>query len=287
MFTAGLCLLTVVSCQTKQGTGTLVGTGAGAVIGGIVGNLIGKNTKGTAIGAAVGAAVGAGAGTLIGRHMDKVAEEAASNVNNAKVETVTDANGLPCVKLTFASGLLFATNKSDLSSGAMSDLSRTATVLKGNTDCDVAIIGHTDKSGNDNINIPLSQRRAESVANYLKAQGVSYGQIRSIQGVGSSQPAPCPAKPPTWRWTAWSAAPCSRSAPVLRKALLRRHIIKKPPDLRSFEQRSGGLIFFSVLSPFAEAQGLCGPRRELGEFPRRWPWASKAMPGMMAQSTEA
>lgn len=190
MFTAGLCLLTVVSCQTKQGTGTLVGTGAGAVIGGIVGNLIGKNTKGTAIGAAVGAAVGAGAGTLIGRHMDKVAEEAASNVNNAKVETVTDANGLPCVKLTFASGLLFATNKSDLSSGAMSDLSRTATVLKGNTDCDVAIIGHTDKSGNDNINIPLSQRRAESVANYLKAQGVSYGQIRSIQGVGSSQPVP-------------------------------------------------------------------------------------------------
>lgn len=140
MFTAGLCLLTVVSCQTKQGTGTLVGTGAGAVIGGIVGNLIGKNTKGTAIGAAVGAAVGAGAGTLIGRHMDKVAEEAASNVNNAKVETVTDANGLPCVKMTFASGLLFATNKSDLSSGAMSDLSRTATVLKGNTDCDVAIV---------------------------------------------------------------------------------------------------------------------------------------------------
>ena len=54
----------------------------------------------------------------------------------------------------------------------------------------VAIIGHTDKSGNDNINIPLSQRRAESVANYLKAQGVSYGQIRSIQGVGSSQPVP-------------------------------------------------------------------------------------------------
>ena len=35
MFTAGLCLLTVVSCQTKQGTGTLVGTGAGAVVGGI------------------------------------------------------------------------------------------------------------------------------------------------------------------------------------------------------------------------------------------------------------
>lgn len=50
----------------------------------------------------------------------------------------------------------------------------------------------------------------------------------------SSWSRPCPAKPPTWRWTAWSAAPCSRSAPVLRKALSRRHIIKKatrPPLL--------------------------------------------------------
>lgn len=188
MLTAGLCLLTVVSCSTKQGTGSLIGTGAGAVVGGIVGNIIGKNSKGTAIGAAVGAAVGAGAGTLIGRHMDKVAQEAAANVSNAKVETVTDANGLTCVKLTFDSGLLFATNKSDLSSGAMGDLTKFAGVLKSNSDCDVAIIGHTDKSGNDQINIPLSQRRAESVANYLKGQGVTSSQIRSIEGVGSSQP---------------------------------------------------------------------------------------------------
>ena len=188
IFTAGLCFLTVVSCSTKQGTGSLVGTGAGAVVGGIVGNLIGKNTKGTAIGAAIGAAVGAGAGTLIGRHMDKVAQEAKSSVSNAQVETVTDANGLSCVKLTFDSGLLFATNKSDLSSGAMGDLTKFASVLKMNTDCDVAIIGHTDKSGNDNSNIPLSQRRAESVASFLRGKGVTYNQIRSVEGVGSSQP---------------------------------------------------------------------------------------------------
>lgn len=188
MFTAGLCVLTVMSCQTKQGTGSLIGTGAGAVVGGIVGNIIGKNTKGTAIGAAVGAAVGAGAGTLIGRHMDKVAAEAASKVENAQVEKVTDDNGLACVKLTFDSGLLFDINKADLTAAAKGDLAKFAGVLKNNTDCDVAIKGHTDKSGNDQINIPLSQRRAESVSNQLKAQGVSSSQIRSVVGMGSSEP---------------------------------------------------------------------------------------------------
>ncbi len=188
MLTAGLCVLTVMSCNTKQGTGSLIGTGAGAVIGGVVGNIIGKNTKGTAIGAAIGAAVGAGAGTLIGHHMDKVAQEAAAKVSNAKVETVTDANGLTCVKLTFDSGLLFELNKSDLNASAKSDLTKFAAVLKNNTDCDVAIKGHTDKSGNDNINIPLSQKRAESVSNYLKQSGVTSSQIRSVEGLGSSEP---------------------------------------------------------------------------------------------------
>ena len=72
MMAAGMCLLTVVSCQTKQGTGSLIGGGAGAALGGIVGQIIGHNGKSTAIGAAIGGAVGAGAGALIGRHMDKV-----------------------------------------------------------------------------------------------------------------------------------------------------------------------------------------------------------------------
>ena len=104
----GMCMLTMVSgftftsCATKQGTGTLVGTGAGGALGALVGGLIGHG-KGAAIGTAIGAAVGAGAGTLIGRHMDKVAEQA-KQVENAKVETVTDANGLKAVKVTFDNG---------------------------------------------------------------------------------------------------------------------------------------------------------------------------------------
>lgn len=187
--TAALCVATLVSsCATNQGTYSAGGAGAGAVLGGIVGNIIGKNTKGTAIGAAIGAAVGAGTGALIGRHMDKVKQQTQAQVDNAKVETVKDANGLSCVKVTFDSGILFATNSSDLNASAKHDLTKFAAVLRQNSDCDVAIQGYTDASGNDNINIPLSERRAKAVSSYLRSQGVSSGQIRTVEGLGSSNP---------------------------------------------------------------------------------------------------
>ena len=187
--TAALCVATLVSsCATNQGTYSAGGAGAGAVLGGIVGNIIGKNTKGTAIGAAIGAAVGAGTGAIIGRHMDKVKQQTQSQVDNAKIETVKDANGFDCVKVTFDSGILFALNSSDLNVSAKHDLTKFAGVLRQNSDCDVAIQGYTDASGNDNINIPLSERRAKAVSSYLRSQGVSSGQIRTVEGLGSSNP---------------------------------------------------------------------------------------------------
>ena len=186
MMAAGMCLLTVVSCQTKQGTGALIGGGGGAALGGIVGQIIGRNGKSTAIGAAIGGAIGAGA--LIGRHMDKVARETAQQLPNARVDKVTDANGLDCVKVTFDSGILFPLNGSNLSASAKNDLTKFASLMQRNSNCDVAIQGYTDASGNDNINLPLSQRRADAVSSYLKGRGVSRRQIRSVQGFGSANP---------------------------------------------------------------------------------------------------
>ena len=87
--TLAMGMLAVVSCSTKQGTGSLIGAGGGALVGGIIGKLAGN----TAVGAAIGGAVGAGAGAIIGHHMDKVAEQA-KQIENAKVEKVTDSNGL-------------------------------------------------------------------------------------------------------------------------------------------------------------------------------------------------
>ena len=184
IMTLTMCLLAIIGCQTKQGTGALIGTGGGAALGAIIGKIAGN----TAVGAAIGGAVGAGAGALIGRHMDKVAEEAAAQVENAKVEEVTDANGLKAVKVTFDSGILFATNKADLNATSKNELAKFSTVLKNNVDCHIDIYGHTDSTGNDGINIPLSNSRAKSVADYLKSCGVSNSQFQQITGKGSSEP---------------------------------------------------------------------------------------------------
>lgn len=181
--TLAMGMLAVVSCSTKQGTGSLIGAGGGALIGGIIGKLAGN----TAVGAAVGGAVGAGAGAIIGHHMDKVAEQA-KQIENAKVEKVTDSNGLEAVKVTFDSGILFATNKADLNANSKSALAKFSKTLRENNLLSVDIYGHTDSTGNDGINIPLSNKRAQSVESYLKSCGVSASQFKNVSGKGSSEP---------------------------------------------------------------------------------------------------
>jgi len=197
VMTLGMCLCLILSgCATKAGTGSLIGTGGGAVLGGIIGNIIGKDTKATAIGAAIGGAVGAGAGALIGKKMDK-AKAAAEAVQNAQVESVTDANGLQAVKVTFDSGILFPTSSSTLQAAAKTSLQKFAnTVLNVYTDADVAIQGYTDNAGWRNStaeqsavkNQNLSLQRAQSVQNYLLSQNVRSSQIKSVEGLGEANP---------------------------------------------------------------------------------------------------
>ena len=177
MMTAGLCVLAVCSCSTKTGTG------AGAALGAIIGKIAGN----TAVGAAIGGAVGAGTGAIIGKHMDKVAAEAAK-IESAKVEEVTDANGLKAVKATFDSGLLFASSKAVLSTASKNDLAKFATMLKNNSGCQVDVYGHTDSTGNEGINQPLSNQRAQSVVDYLVSCGVPRSQFANVVGKSSSQP---------------------------------------------------------------------------------------------------
>ncbi len=181
-----LCALMVLSgCGSLNNTakGGLIGAGGGAALGLLIGHFAGNK----AVGAAVGTAVGAGAGALIGRKMDKAAAAAAA-IENASVETITDANNLKAVKVTFDSGVLFATNKYDLNAAARQDLAAFAQVLKTYADTDVAIFGHTDSTGSDAINNPLSVNRANAVASYLMSLGVSASQIKSVEGYGSTAP---------------------------------------------------------------------------------------------------
>ena len=182
---AALCAAMVLSGCNVSNTakGTAIGAGGGAALGAIIGKIAGN----TAVGAIIGGAVGAGAGAIIGHKMDKAKKEAEA-VQNAQVESVKDANGLDAVKVTFDSGILFATNKADLNAASKSSLQQFAKVLKQNADCDVAIIGHTDNTGSDAINNPLSEKRAMSVSNYLRSLGVSASQIKSVEGQGSVNP---------------------------------------------------------------------------------------------------
>jgi len=186
-----LCAAMVMAGCNNMGKGAAIGAGGGAILGAIVGKIAGN----TAVGAAVGGAVGAGAGALIGKKMDKAKAEAEA-VQNAQVESVTDANGLQAVKVTFDSGILFTTGSSTLSQTAKNSLTQFSNVLKNNADCDVAIQGYTDNAGWKNStaeqsaqkNLTLSQQRADAVSNYLKSLGVSSTQIRSTMGYGESNP---------------------------------------------------------------------------------------------------
>ena len=193
----GLCSLVMFTGCGMSNTagGGLVGAGGGAALGAAIGQLIGKDTKGTVIGAAIGTAVGTTAGVLIGKKMDK-AKAAAEAVQNAQVESVTDANGLQAVKVTFDGGILFATGKADLTAQAKKSLTEFAGVLKTYNDADVAIQGYTDNAGWKNStaeqsvqkNQQLSESRAKSVQTYLLSQGVSVAQIRTVEGLGEANP---------------------------------------------------------------------------------------------------
>lgn len=176
-------------CKSWSNTakGGLIGGGTGAAIGAGVGILIGKNEKSAAIGAAVGTTVGATTGLIIGKQMDKAAEKAAA-IEGAKVDTITDANNLKAVKVTFESGILFASGKSILSTKSKTSLSDFAAILVENPTMDVAIMGHTDNTGSLELNKKLSQERAQAVADFLVSKNVPTKQIKEVVGKDFSEP---------------------------------------------------------------------------------------------------
>ena len=180
-----LCAMLVLAGCNMSNTakGTMIGAGGGAAVGAVIGAIAGN----TAVGAAIGTAVGAGTGAIIGKKMDKAKKEAEA-VKSAQVQTITDANGLEAIKVTFDSGILFATNKADLNAESKASLTQFAQVLKENSDMDIAIFGHTDNTGTDAVNNPLSKNRAQSVSKFLKDQGVASSQIKTIDGQGSKNP---------------------------------------------------------------------------------------------------
>ena len=176
IFFCGLTILSGCSSMNQTTKGGLIGSGAGAAVGAALGTLIGKDAKGAAIGTAIGTAIGGTAGVLIGKKMDQKAEELAA-LENAQVETTTDANGLEAIKVTFDSGILFEFNKSNLSAAAKNSLTEFAKTMSDMKETDITIWGHTDNVGSAEANEKVSLDRANAVKTFLMAQGIADGRM--------------------------------------------------------------------------------------------------------------
>lgn len=174
-----LSMLAGAGCKsfTNTGKGALIGGGGGAAVGAGIGALIGGG-KGAGIGSAIGAAVGAGAGALIGKKMDKQKAELEKQLaDQAAVESVTDANGLQAIKVTFEGGILFPTNGTTLNAHAKQDLTQFAASLNNNPMTNVQIFGYTDNTGSYQVNERVSNGRADAVRTFLINSGVAANRI--------------------------------------------------------------------------------------------------------------
>ena len=162
----------------KKEEGAIIGATAGAAVGGVIGNQTGS----TARGAIIGAVVGGTAGAIIGHQMDQQAKELSQNIKGATVERVGEG-----IEVTFASGLLFAFDSDSIQAAAGTNLRELASSLQKYSDSQLLIVGHTDNVGDDSYNQALSQRRSNSAATYLAAQGVARTRLAAT-GKGESEP---------------------------------------------------------------------------------------------------
>jgi outer membrane protein OmpA-like peptidoglycan-associated protein len=155
----------------------------GAAGGGAVGAVIGHKTGSTVRGALIGAAVGGAAGAVIGHRMDKQAERLARELPpGTKVSRVGEG-----IAVTFESGILFPFDSAELKPEARDNLRKLADSLQDNGRTEVLVVGHTDSTGRTAYNQGLSVRRARAAAEYVAAQGVTRGRLRTA-GKGESEP---------------------------------------------------------------------------------------------------
>jgi len=182
--TAAALVLSGCAGMTDTQRNTGIGAGVGALGGAAIGAATG-NSRSAAIGAGVGAAAGALGGYLWSQRMEnqKRQMEAATKGTGIAV-TQTPNNEL---KLAIPSDVSFDVGRAAIKPNFSPILDQFASGLRNNPNADVRIIGHTDSTGTDAINNPLSIERAAATRDYLVARGVSQTAFR-IEGRGSREP---------------------------------------------------------------------------------------------------
>jgi outer membrane protein OmpA-like peptidoglycan-associated protein len=182
------CAMTVglAGCATQNDPHqrAKVGAAVGAVAGAVLGHQLDDDS-----GRWVGAAVGALAGGAVGHYMDRQQQdfEAALDrereANQLEIERLRDDT----LKLTVDSEVSFDFNKADIKPAFRPSLDKLANLLLKYDRTVVHVVGHTDSVGSDDYNQGLSERRAQSVGDYLASYGVPRQRLRT-EGRGEREP---------------------------------------------------------------------------------------------------
>ena len=156
--------------------------GLGALAGAAAGALISHDNRGK--GALIGAAIGGASGAGYGYYADKQEEELRRSMQGTGVQVQPQGDQ---IKLIMPGNITFATDSAEIVSNFYAPLNNLGTSFKQYNQNSIEIVGYTDSTGSRQHNMDLSQRRAQSVANYLTAQGVD-GSRLSTRGAGPDQP---------------------------------------------------------------------------------------------------
>lgn len=187
-FTAAIIVAAITLTGCANMTETQQGTAKGAAIGAAAGALLGVATGGSKR-AGTGAVIGAGAGALGGYIWSQKMQE-----QKAAMEQATAGTGVGVtqtadnrLKLDIPADISFDVGRSAIKSNLAGVLNQFANTLNANSVTSVAIVGHTDSTGSDAVNNPLSLDRANSARDYLIARGVAVNRF-STEGRGSREP---------------------------------------------------------------------------------------------------
>ncbi|MDF2152360.1 OmpA family protein [Vibrio sp. CAU 1672] len=177
-------VLALTGCQATQRQNATTGeyetnsTTQGAIIGAIAGAAVGLATgddakerrKRALIGAAAGGATGAGIGYYFDQQEDALRRELLNS--GVQVERVGENQLL----LRMENGIGFSSSSYQLDAGIHNTLRGVARILVEYPDTSLVIDGYTDSTGSESYNQTLSERRAESVRQFLISQNVAAGR---------------------------------------------------------------------------------------------------------------
>jgi len=169
--------------ETQKTTG--IGAGVGALAGAAIGSATGGDRTAIGTGAAVGALAGAAGGYFWSQRMENQKKQMEAATQGTGVAVTQTANNE--LKLAIPSDVSFDVGRAAIKPNFAPVLDQFASGLRNNPNAEVRIIGHTDSTGTDAINNPLSIERAASTRDYLISRGVRSNAFR-IEGRGSREP---------------------------------------------------------------------------------------------------